>query len=153
MKRRASYQTRTVKFQRLVEFTGWRIKVYRITRNDDAPPFETFFNQSVRPLLDLLPDIDSVNHGVAILILHHGEHRNWLLLDWWFDQEILKQRLFSSPVDVPGDITEAEADLMACTWEMAIHCFERQAWIDDVLANPAGPDLDAYLAKQLNAEV
>jgi hypothetical protein len=31
--------------------------------------------------------------------------------------------------------------------------FERAAWVRHVLANPGGPDLDAYLADQLNERV
>jgi hypothetical protein len=31
--------------------------------------------------------------------------------------------------------------------------FERRAWIDDVIANPAGPDLDAYLSRRFDGLV
>jgi hypothetical protein len=30
--------------------------------------------------------------------------------------------------------------------------FEREAWLDAVLNNPAGPDLERYLQTQLNGE-
>ena len=33
-----------------------------------------------------------------------------------------------------------------CVWELAVVDFERRAWIEDVLANPDGPDLERYLA-------
>ena len=33
-----------------------------------------------------------------------------------------------------------------CVWELAIVDFERRAWIEDVLANSPGPDLERYLA-------
>ena len=29
---------------------------------------------------------------------------------------------------------------------------ERQAWVDTVLANPAGPDIEAYLACRFNGD-
>ena len=99
------------------------------------------------------PAITDSRYGLGFLIIHQGEHRNWLLLDWWYDQEILKQHLYSSPLDNPGTITRAEQDLLACTWELAVHGFERQAWIDTVLNNPTGPDVEAYLNQRLNADI
>jgi hypothetical protein len=41
---------------------------------------------------------------------------------------------------------------MACTYELAVVCFERQAWVDCVLAAPQ-PDLAAYLAARFNGDV
>jgi hypothetical protein len=31
--------------------------------------------------------------------------------------------------------------------------FERRAWLTDVLANPAGPDVERYLARRHDAEI
>lgn len=39
----------------------------------------------------------------------------------------------------------------ACVWDLTVIGFERQAWLERALANPAGPGLDAYLARQLDA--
>jgi hypothetical protein len=44
-------------------------------------------------------------------------------------------------------------DLTACTWDLAVVCFERQAWLDAVLTNPDGPDLERYLQVQLNDDI
>ena len=40
-----------------------------------------------------------------------------------------------------------------CVWEMSVLDFERRAWIEDVLANPNGPDIDRYLTRRFNADV
>lgn len=41
-----------------------------------------------------------------VRFLHLVEHRNCLLLDWWYDLEISKQLLYSSPwmhrIKLPG---------------------------------------------------
>ena len=42
---------------------------------------------------------------------------------------------------------------VACIWDAAVIAHERQAWVSCVLANPDGPDLDAYLNARLNTEV
>ena len=38
-------------------------------------------------------------------------------------------------------------------WELAVWAFERRAWIEHVLGNPAGPDPERYLEDRLDAEV
>ena len=40
-----------------------------------------------------------------------------------------------------------------CVWELAIVDFERRAWIEDVLLNPPGPDLERYLERRLDEDV
>lgn len=40
-------------------------------------------------------------------------------------------------------------------WRLKLYTIAdaRQAWIDAILANPAGPDVEAYLLHQLNEDV
>ena len=155
---KSPYKTRPVRFLHLAEHAGWRIKLYGIRYADN--PEVTQVDQHIielasKAMLAQLPQpaVTGSRYGVGFLIIHQGQDRNWLLLDWWYDQEIIKQLLFSSPVDAADQVTPAESDLMACTWELAVHGFERQAWIDHVLNNPNGPDLDAYLNQQFNKDV
>ena len=152
------YKTRPVRFLQLAEHAGWRMKVYGIRFSEDGTqevPDKEIVELAMPAMLAQLPQpaVTDSRYGVGFLIIHQGQHRNWLLLDWWYDQEIIKQQLFSSPLDGPDQITPAESDLLACTWELAVHGFERQAWIDKVLNNPAGPDLEAYLNQHLNEDV
>ena len=35
---------------------------------------------------------------------------------------------------------------MGCVWELGVVEFERRAWIETVIGNPDGPDIDAYMA-------
>lgn len=153
----STYKTRPVRFLDLVEHEGWRIKVYgiRFSENGEESPDSAIVKLAQKAMLEQLPQpaVTDSRYGIGFLIIHQGQHRNWLLLDWWYDQEILKQHLFSSPLDAPDNVTRAESDLFACTWELAVHTFERQAWIDTVLNNPAGPDIEAYLNQRLNKNV
>ena len=134
------------------------MKVYGIRFSEDAAITQVddhIIDLAQQAMLVQLPQpaVTDARYGVGFMIIHQGQHRNWLLLDWWYDQEIIKQLLFSSPLDAPDQITPAESDLLACTWELAVHAFERQAWIDHVLNNPAGPDIDGYLNQQMNEDV
>jgi hypothetical protein len=38
-------------------------------------------------------------------------------------------------------------------WELGAIDFERRAWLEDVLANPEGPDVERYLAREYNEDV
>ena len=155
---RSPYKTRPVRFLHVAEHAGWRIKVYGIRYSSDPAIIqvdEPIVELAQQAMLAQLPQpaVTDSRYGVGFMIIHQGQDRNWLLLDWWYDQEILKQLLFSSPVHAPDQVTPAESDLLACTWELAVHSFERQAWIDHVLNNPAEPDLEAYLNQHLNEDV
>jgi hypothetical protein len=40
-----------------------------------------------------------------------------------------------------------------CVYELAIIEFERRAWIEDVIGNPEGPNLDLYLSRRFGGLV
>lgn len=42
--------------------------------------------------------------------------------------------------------------LIACVWDLRVMWFEREAWVETVLANPAGPDIEQYLLRRLNED-
>ena len=152
------YKTRPIRFLELAEHAGWKIKLYGIRAPDDTgntKPDQQLVGLAKEVVLTQLPQpaVTDNRYGVGFLIIHQGQQRNWFLLDWWVKEDILKQRLFSSPLQAADDLTPAEADLLACVWELAVHGFERQAWIDQVLNNPNGPDVAAYLEEQFNGDV
>lgn len=73
-------------------------------------------------------------------------------MDWWSDQDILHHHPYGRPEGHAGEFEDnagAEMDVR----ELAVHCFEREAWMETVLVNPQGPDLKAYLTRRLNADV
>lgn len=153
------YERRNVHSLGLVELLGWKIKVYEIYRNNEAAsvigaehPAVTHAKNFAMTILEQPPE-DRARYGVGFLIVHRGIDRNWVLLDWWYEREILKQVLMSSPLDRPEEIVVETGDLMACTWELAVIGFERDAWVQTVLCNPKGPDLAAYCKQEMNAVV
>ena len=40
-----------------------------------------------------------------------------------------------------------------CVYELAIVEFERRAWIEDVIGNPDGPDVERYLGRRFGGLV
>lgn len=153
------YETRNIRCLGVSDLGGWKTKVYEICQHKDIraadgsqSPVITEAKEIVATMLEQPPHSPD-RYGVGFLIVHRGKDRNWILMDWWYEREILKQILLSSPLDNPAQITVEHGNLLACTWELAVIAFERQAWVDTVLNNPNGPDLEGYCAKQLNAEL
>jgi hypothetical protein len=40
-----------------------------------------------------------------------------------------------------------------CVWDLFLQGFERDAWVEEVLANPRGPDIESYLDRRFDGEV
>ena len=56
--------------------------------------------------------------------------------------------------DTPGDLRPAgPEDPIACAWDLAVVAHERERWVEHVLARDGGPDVGAYLAAWLHADV
>ncbi len=120
MKLRVPYQKRTIRFHKVIEEQGWRIKEYAITQQNHLPLEPGFAKHAIQSIFEYLPQpaTGTDSHGVGFFIIHYGADRNWLLLDWWHDQEILKQQLLFSTINEPMDIKVAESGFLACTWEL-----------------------------------
>ncbi|TAH35561.1 MAG: hypothetical protein EYC70_12960 [Planctomycetota bacterium] len=46
----------------------------------------------------------------------------------------------------------APGQASVCVWDLHLQYQERQAWVECVLADPEGPDLEAYLARRYEGE-
>lgn len=148
------YMTRSIRFLELMETAGWRIKVYGIRYHNDVPDDEVI--GAVKQLASQqlpTPAITNERYGVGWIIAHQARDANWFLIDWWTSENVLMHQLYMSPLEQPDQLTHVSpTGLTACVWELRVVGFERQAWIDTVLANPDGPDLCAYLACRLNED-
>lgn len=151
------YRPRPVRCAGVWEADGWRLKLYGIVYGDkgeEGPRPEVVAAAKGVALAALpRPPANEYRYGVGFLIVHDGRDGCWCLLDWWGHEDVLLHRLFAAPRDRPGDMRPITDGRTACVWELAVWGFERRAWIDAVLANPAGPDLNRYLGTQLNADV
>lgn len=147
------YRTRPIRFLELYEADGWRLKVYGISATRDRPMARLVVAAKgvARQYLPS-PAVQVDRYGVGTLIVHEGADGNWVLLDWWVGENMLQHHVYASPLDEPERLAYiSPTGLAACVWELYVLGFERQAWIDTVLANPDRPDLDAYLARQIAA--
>ena len=94
------------------------------------------------------------HHSVGFLGINDGNGMCQVFLDLWAEQNELHHYVQISPKDRPQALTDPPEDYNSvCVWDLAVQCHERNAWVGHVLRNPAGPDIDSYLADALDAEV
>ena len=149
-----SYQPRPVRFIRLERRGDWRLKVYGI-----ATPGRTPRAEFVAAALDLAPvalpepAVSDERYGVGVVVAHDSATCCFALFYWWQSANELHQRVYAAPLDDPRALTKLPDPAAGCVWELSVVDFERRAWIEDVLANPHGPDIDRYLTRRFNADV
>lgn len=135
----------------MADLDGWRLKIYGIAYDGEGPD-DDFVAAAVSEARERLPAAHSpARYGVGFLGVHQGRGVNFVFVDWWEQENELHHHVwFSDTSDRTALRAGGPGDPIACVWDLSVIGFERAAWVRNVLANPGGPDLDAYLADQLN---
>lgn len=149
------YKVRPIRFLELWEEAGWRLKVYGIAYQRAYPRPELVEAAKAVVGVHLLePSALQQSYGVGFLGVHDGRGASFVFFDYWASENELHHHVYVSPSDKPASLEYVTpTGLTACVWDLRVLCFERQAWIDTVLANPTGPDLEKYLTCQLNEDI
>ncbi len=148
------YRPRPVGFIRLEQRGDWRLKVYGIATPGRAPRPE-FVDAAVDLAGRILPRpaVGDERYGVGIVVAHDSATHCFALCYWWQSANELHQRVYAAPREDPRALTKLADPGAGCVWELSVVDFERRAWLEDVLTNPGGPDLDRYLTRRFGAEV
>jgi hypothetical protein len=150
----AFYQPRPARFIRLERLGDWRLKLYGIATPGRAPRAALVEATLARAAAALpQPAFAAGRMGIGFAIAHDAATASIALIYWWQAANELHQRVYVGPIDDPRAMTKLPDPAAGCVWELGIIDFERRAWIEDVLANPAGPDLERYLSRELNADI
>ena len=103
-------------------------------------------------LLDAVPERDA-DAGIAFLTIHFGLAGIWLLVGWW-QGDVVRHRHLRAPFDDLARLRDVAPEHYGpCVWELAVQARERTAWIAHVLADPAKPNFETYLADGMSATV
>ena len=153
----APYKSRPIRFLELWEHEGWRVKVYGISASAERPSSQIVDAIKVKATETLpVPATDEDLYGVAFLYAHQGrDGGGFASVNWWGNENELFHLQYEAPGSAVSElrsVTETGGST-ACVWDLAVIEHERKAWVKHVLANDAGPDLDAYLAAILEADV
>ena len=150
----APYRPRHVRFIRREEVAGWQLKLYGIAVNGQEPRPE--FVAATRDLAAQVlpqPPAGEDHYGVGFAIAHDARAVGIALIYWWKSENEAHQRIYVSPKEDPAAFTQVDNQPAGCVWELEVVDFERRAWLEDVLSNPAGPDLGAYLERSFARDV
>jgi hypothetical protein len=150
-----SYEPRPIRFLELWQRDAWRLKVYSLAYQMPlARPHVV--ETSKRVLWDHLRRVaaDEAHYHAGFIGINDGRGSIFSFVDFWADENELHHHVFVAPKDRIGQLAyTTPTGLIACVWDMALIAFERQAWVDAVLNNPNGPDIEAYLSTEMNCEV
>lgn len=151
------YKTRPVRCLEIWEPRGWRIKVYGISGRNDRPPQElvdAIKSIGLRTLPE--PPVADDYHGVAFLYAHEGANGGgYCSVNWWARENELYHYQYESDANDIAALKPIEetGGSPFCVWDIAVIAHERDAWTKYVLANDAGPDVDAYLKTVLEGDI
>lgn len=149
------YKPRRIMFIDLWEFADWRVKVYAILYEGRSAAGPEMW-EAIRSIVEAcLSQVHPPEHyGIGYVIVHLARGADFVAVDWWTEENIVQQRLFMGEPGKAAKLQEITAKgFIACVWEMQVHNVERLAWTSNVLANPSGPDLNAYLEIHFNGYV
>jgi len=151
---REPYEPRPIRFLEEWTFEGWRLKVYGITYRRASPRAE-LIETARRLARESLPAAgERGNYGVGYVGVHDGRGANFIFVDWWADENELHHHVYAAPSAELKDLPEITATgLSVCVWDLRVQCFEREAWLETVLTNARGADLEAYMRRHLNEDV
>lgn len=147
------YARRAVRPLEVWEVDGWKVKAYTIAfRGERArPELLEAMRRLVRGRLPR-PAVSATHHGAAFACAHDGETGEFIFLCWWENQNELAHVVWGGARG-EGLPERGTHQTRSCVWEAAVLCHERAAWLRHVLANPAGPDLESYLADVISEDV
>lgn len=147
-----TYSPRLVKALPPLDVRGRTLKVYAMFAEPErfsTLPDPEWLRQLAASVLSEPPQ--EGDHPAGFLILHYGAEGDYLLVSQWYDADMLKHWVRGTVVDAEGNTTVAplaQRDLIACVWELEVIKFERDAWVNTVLAQGRldKASIDAYVA-------
>jgi hypothetical protein len=152
---REPYQPRPLRFLELWSVDDWRLKVIGITYGRETPS-AALVDGAKRVAREYLRANRTrhTTYSIGFLGVHDGRGENQVFLDRWINENELMHAYWVSPKHDPARLVVPGADHNSvCVWDLAVQCFEREAWVECVLNHPSDPDIDAYLARHINLKI
>lgn len=149
------YAKRRVRRLSLIKHGDWNLEIYSISIKNSLVSEELVEAVKVQ-LPQWLRHIDafSPNYKIGALIIHEGQDGIYILLNWWTDENLMRNQVYFSTYQEPERFIDlSERRVMACVWELAILWHERNSWVANVLKKNTNPDTSTYLHDFLNKEI
>jgi len=137
------YKARNIDFTGIQSIKHWQIKTYSIIY-DRASFSKELVNESIGLLKNELPGITDHTYGLGFLITHHGKGSNFVLIDWWHNENELQHQVYYSSKESPEKLIKQNSSApAACVWDLIVINHERNAWVKHMMINE--PKTNNYL--------
>lgn len=156
-----AHRPHAIRFLRLHQAAGWRLKFYGIAASGGEPRAElTRVAESLVPTVLPCPAVhsgggiphDVDRYGVGFMIAHDAVDYAFALYGWWAREDELHQRIMSCLPNRLDTMRSHPTRTIGCVQELAVTDFERRSWLRHVLTNPDGPNIEAYLGDHLEGD-
>lgn len=150
-----SCETRPIRYLGLWEFDDWRMKAYGIAYAAAEPSAGLVAAARGVAQRRIRESAARTEHyGVGFVGIHQGKTGNFVFVDWWAQENELHHHVYTSTGEQPQALRYmTPTGLAACTWDLYLIGFERDAWVEAALRRLPEPDIGAYLARTLTADV
>jgi hypothetical protein len=149
------YEPRPIRFDRVRDVDGWRLKVYTVTYGT-TPVDRAAFDPALAMVDAVLPrpPITESRHGVGFVILHQGRTALYCVLGWWDNENELPLRVFVRGLESRSEWRPARGPESVCVWDLQIIGFERDAYVATLLTGDpdVGEAADAYVSAVTSRE-
>ena len=148
---RSGYHPRRIRFLRLFETGGWRLKVYSILHRNRYQD-DGLISAAEEVASELLPTpaVTETRHGVGLVSVHQGSSYDFVTVAHWaYDTELHAKTYLRTSSDSARLEPAATGAISSDVWDLRLLAFEREAWVEIVLKGGRG--MDAYLASRLDA--
>ncbi len=138
-----------------LDIDGRRIKRYHVTA--DPAGIDPEVEKAAYAILpSLLPEPDGTPPATFVVLHRGGDSGAYLNAYSWVWDNVLHfggaaagQPALGCPDLDPTHFIKTTSPWIGCVWELPPILHERNAWVRHMLADPAAPDLDAYIADSL----
>ncbi len=128
------YAPRTIRFHGVEPVAGFKFKLYSISA-DGTPLAWPAFADGIRLALGALPRPASApgRPGLGFVVAHKGSS-DYVVLAWWDRENELPLRVFVRPQGAGARWRPAREGESVCVWDLEVIGFERDAYVDTLLA-------------------
>lgn len=89
----------------------------------------------------------TLHHGLGFAGVHQGKTAHFVFVDWWAEENEIHHHVYVSSLESPEELIYATpTGISACTWDLRVIGFERDAWVEHMMNASAPPDPEGYLA-------
>lgn len=147
------YRPRRIRFVRLEEAKGWRLKLYNILHHSKEPS-EALLEAAAETAWASLPQppVTPDRYGVGFIAVHQGSSYDFVTVAYWAYETELRSQTYMRPSSGSYLLEPVSgSELSADVWDLRLLAFERDAWVEAVLRSGRA-DVEGYLDRRLEED-